>query len=342
MRSFGPRAVLIASLWLALPWVLTSCAGPPPEQQAVAESLVIYSGRSESLVGPLLEKLAEQEGIEVEVRYGGTAEMAATLLEEGVHSPADLFLSQDAAALAQIASEGMLETLPLDITELVPAEFASPNRSWVGLSGRARTVVYNPERIALEELPQSLDALLDPAFRGRFGLAPTNASFQAHMAAYAAEHGAEELAKFLAGIVGNEPMRYPKNGAIVKAVIAGEVDFGLVNHYYLWRELKEDPSLPGANFFMPGGGASSFVNLAGVGVLRSSDAALRAVRFLLAEDAQTYFAEETFEYPLRRGVPTAADLPTLDSLDLGGPSFTDVSSVFRETLDAIAASGLVL
>lgn len=322
---------------------LAACSPPAPEvPEAAREELVIYSGRSESLVGPLLARLGDSEGIEVEVRYGGTAEMAATLLEEGASTPADLFISQDAAALAELALEGMLQELPADVTSIVPARFAAPDGRWVGLSGRARTVVYNTERIGPDELPQSLDDLADPKYRGRFGLAPTNASFQAHMAAYAAENSLDALTELLDGIVANEPMRYPKNGAIVKAVIAGEVDFGLVNHYYLWRELTEDPSLPGANFFMPGGGASGFVNLAGVGVLRSSDVAHRAVRYLLSEDSQTYFATETFEYPLRPGVPAATELPALDSLDLGGPEFAAVSTAFRETLEAISASGLVL
>jgi len=338
------RRACTATLTLLALGVLGGCAEPEPAAPVEEETprLVIYSGRSESLVGPLLDRLKEREGIEVEVRYGGTAEMAATLMEEGANSPADLFISQDAAALAQLATAGMLVELPADLTSLLPAEFVAADGRWIGLSGRARTVVYNTERISVEELPQSLGELVDPKYKGRFGLAPTNASFQAHMAAYAAEAGGEALTDLLGGIVANEPMRYPKNGAIVKAVIAGEVDFGLVNHYYLWRELTEDPTLPGANFFMPGGGASTFVNLAGVGVLRPSDAANRVLRFLLSEESQGYFATETFEYPLLPGVPTATELPALDSLELDGPDFASVSSAFQETLQAIGASGLVL
>jgi iron(III) transport system substrate-binding protein len=275
---------------------------------------VVYSGRNEALIGPLLEIFESQTGLRAEVRYGSTTEMAATLLEEGRRTPADVFLSQDAASLGAISAAGLFEVLE---------------------------IVYNTERIQPHELPQRLEEIGSNRYRSRFGVAPTNGSFQAHMAVFRAVNGPQALDELLRSIARNDPRRYPKNSAIVEAVLSGEVDFGLVNHYYLWRALREDPTAPGANFFPPGGGASGFVNVAGAGVLSERPEAEAFVAFLLSERAQRYFAEETYEYPLVAEVEPSVDLPALAEVSTPEVDFGDVSAVFEETLSAIAASGLV-
>jgi iron(III) transport system substrate-binding protein len=339
------RAV-VAPAALALALFSAACGGggaPPAGEPAAAPPpapVTVYSGRSESLIGPLLARFTAATGIPVEVRYGETAELAATLLEEGSNTPAEVFVSQDAAALGALAGEGLLRPLPRDLVSNVPARFADPGRRWVGLSGRARVLVYNPGAIGEDELPPTLEAVADPRYRGRFGVAPLNGSFQAQMAVYRALAGAEALAELLAGLVANQPERYPNNRAIVDAVAAGEIDFGLVNHYYLWRALQERPDAPAKNWFQPGGGASSFINVAGAGVLADRAEAVALVRWLLADEAQRYFAEETFEYPLVPGVPAAADLPPLAELATPELDFAAVSAVLEETLAAIDASGL--
>ncbi len=312
-----------------------------PEAPAERPELVVYSGRNESLVGPLFERLGQSLEVEVRVRYGGTAELAATLMEEGDATPAHLFLSQDAAALGALSAAGLLTVLPDEILTAVAPEFRSESGDWVGLSGRVRCVVYNTARTTPEALPQSLEAVTEPRFRGRFGIAPTNASLQAHLAVYRIVAGREALERLLAGLVSNEPSRYPGNSAIVEAVIAGEIDWGLVNHYYLLRALTENPAAPAANYFMPEGEVSSFVNLAGIGVLRPSEPALALVRELLAPPAQGYFADQTFEYPLLSGVSPAAGLPPLAGLQARQIPFDRVAGVLEETLQLIAASGLL-
>jgi iron(III) transport system substrate-binding protein len=305
--------------------------------------LTVYSGRSEELVGPLIERFERESGADVEVRYGETAELAATLLEEGTRTPAALFISQDAAALGALSRAGLLRELPMDLVQLVPAHFAASQQrhDWVGLSGRARTVVYNTTRLRPEALPQSLEALTEPAFRGRFGLAPGNASFQAQMAVYRVLKGEEALDRLLAGIHANQPKTYANNGAIVKAVAAGEIDFGLVNHYYLWRQLAEDPQTRAANFFMPGGDAGGFVNAAGAGVLSEDPRALDLVRFLLGDEAQKFFTEQTHEYPLAKGATTPEGLPPLAELRTPAVDFADVAAVLDETAKAVRRAGLV-
>lgn len=317
----------------------TTSAAPAPSP-TTQNPITVYSGRNEKLIGPLLKRFTEQTGIKVEARYGESAEMAATILEEGAKTPADVFISQDAGALGAVAAAGLTKPLPGEIMSRVAKRWADPQSRWVGLSGRARAIVYSTERMKPEQLPQALEALGDPKFRGRFGIAPTNASFQAQMAVYNALKGEAALETLLDSLVANKPRRYANNAAIVNAVGAGEIDFGLTNHYYLWAAKKQKPELKAANFFMAAGDASSFVNMAGAAVLSDQPEATALVRFLLNDESQRYFAQETFEYPLVASAPASAELTPIDQLRSPDLDFAKVSSVLPKTLEMINASGL--
>lgn len=349
MRRFSVREHHTPLAWLGLVlWTLTGCGGPQPASEGAGESvqeqvshepLVVYSGRNKSLIEPLLERF-QSTGRKLEVRYGETAELVATLLEEGERTPCHVFIAQDAAALGMLSRSGMLKPLPDELAARLPASFVSPRKDWIGLSGRARVVVYNTEQVGPDDLPRTLDEVTDPRFRGRFGVAPGNASFQAHMALYRAVHGPEALAELLAGIAANEPKRYPKNSPIVEATLQGEIDWGLVNHYYLWRALAENPEAPGANAFMAGDEVSSFINLAGAGALTERPEAIELIRFLVSDEAQQYFAEETFEYPVVAGIESGIELESLPQ-NMGQFDFAEVSDNLEPTLEAIGASGLL-
>ncbi len=318
--------------------------GSPGEPAAATEAagpLVVYSGRNKSLIEPLLLRFEEASGIATEVRYGGTAELTATLLEEGEATPCHVFLSQDAGALGALSERGLLRALPAELLGQVAAPFSSPKGDWVGLSGRARVMVYNTSAVQPEDLPRSLSEVVDPKYKGRFGVAPTNGSFQAHMAAYRALEGEEALASLLAGMAANDPGRYPKNSAIVEAVIQGEVEWGLVNHYYLLRAKAENPEAPAESFAMAEGPAAAFLNLAGAAMVRESEGALALVRFLLSEEAQRFFAEETFEYPLVESVAPAAGVLPLSERMRDQVDFAAVSDALEPTLEAITTSGLL-
>lgn len=337
------RIVPAAALLLALGPIAGCGSGESdgaPEAETPAGPIALYSGRSEELVGPLLERFTQATGIEVGARYGDTAELAATLMEEGDRTPADLFLAQDGAALGALSRAHLLRRLPDEVLDRVPAALRSPGDDWVGVSGRARVVVYNTSAVVLDELPKTLEEVADARYRGRFGIAPANASLQAQLAAYAALEGLDALDRLLAGIAANEPRIYPKNGPIVDAVLAGEIDWGLVNHYYLWRALQENPDAPGRNFYMPGGGAASFVNVAGVGLVGSDDTGLALVEYLLADDAQRYFAEETFELPLVRGIEPPAGLPAIEGLEAAEVDWAELGAMLEPTLERIHTSGL--
>ncbi len=280
--------------------------------------LTIYSGRSESLVGPLIDQFEQETGLNVEVRYGDTAEMAATILEEGANSPADVYYGQDAGALGALAKAGRFAPLPEDILNQVEPRFRSPEGLWVGASGRARTVVYNPNNVSEADLPDDIFGFCDPKWRGRLGWAPTNGSFQAFVTALRVVEGEERAREWLSCIQANEPVVFPNNAAQVEAAAAGEIDAGFVNHYYLFRFLAEDPNYPARNYHFRSGDVGAMINVAGVGIVNTADnpeAAQAFVRFLLRESSQQYFNTETNEYPLSADIPLNPLLTPLSSLD---------------------------
>lgn len=294
------------------------------------ETLTVYSGRSESLVGPILAQFSEATGVQIEVRYGGTAEMAATILEEGQNSPADVYIGQDAGALGALAQAGRFATLPSDVLERVPAAFRSDDGLWVGLSGRARVLVYNTELVAQDELPASLLDLTAPEWAGRVAWAPTNGSFQAHVTALRILLGEDAARGWLEGMIANATVPYQNNDSIVQAVIDGEVPAGLVNHYYIVRFLQQFPDAPVDLHFFDSGDVGNLINIAGAGVVNTSDTpalAQRLLLYLLGADAQTYFAQETAEYPLVAGVAQNDVVPPFDSIAAPEIDLSDLSDL---------------
>ena len=210
-----------------------------------ASELVVYSGRSEELIGPLLERFTEETGIEVSVRYGGSTELATTLLQEGEASDADVFFAQDPASLG--AAAPLMAELDESILSRVPERFSDADGRWVGTSGRARVVVYDTNDVSADELPNSLDELVDSRWSGRMAVAPTNGSFLAFVAAMIVEQGEDYTLDWLERLAANQPIDYPGNSPIVAATDAREVDLGLVNHYYLLRLQAEGGGTEVAN-----------------------------------------------------------------------------------------------
>ena len=318
-RRARPRAsgraclALLVAVVVAAVAVLGSSCGDDEERR-----LTIYSGRSPELVGPLLERFAEETGIDVGVRYGGTAQLAALLIEEGDRSPADIFISQDAGALGAVQAAGLFATIDDDILERVAPAYRSREGGWVGLSGRARVVVYNTDALDASELPDSILEFTDPKWRGRVAWAPTNGSFQAWVTALRVSEGEDGARAWLEGMLANDPQEFPNNVSIVAAVGRGEVDAGLVNHYYLNRFLAEQgEDFPARNYHTGPGDIGTLVNVAGAGVLRTSEAtdeARRFLEFMLSDEAQRYYAETNAEYPLVAGVAGAPGLRSIADL----------------------------
>jgi len=354
MKKFSIYLLLLTTILL-----LTACGNNTEEtasdsatsETTIAEDntdvLVIYSGRKDSLIQPIIDQFSEKTGIEVEVRYGGTAEMAGVLMEEGENSPADVFYAQDPGGLGAVQDAGMLAALPDSILSQVPTRFASETGEWIGISGRARTVVYNTETITdpASELPQDLWGFVEPEWNGRLGWAPTNGSFQAMVTGLRATWGDEKTAEWLTGIQANNPLVYPKNTPIVAAAGTGEIDAGLVNHYYLYRFISEEgEDFKARNYFLPSGGPGSLIMVSGAGILNTAPNAENAeafVNFLLSEEAQAYFSSETFEYPVVEGIETIVETPLseLDAQAIGIP-LSDLSDL-QGTQDMLIELGII-
>ena len=315
-----------------------------PSPSAAGGTLTVYSGRSEELVAPILARFEETTGIDLEVRYASTSELAATILEEGDASPADVFFSQDGGALGALALEGRLAALPQDVLDIVDPRLRAADGTWVGVSGRARVLAYDSRELEPADLPASVLDLTDPSWKGRLGWVPTNASFQTFVTALRVQLGEDAAREWLEGVQANEPKVYEGNAAAVQAVNAGEIDIALVNHYYRYQAAAENGGdLPVLNHFFTGGDPGALINVAGVGILSTAanpEAADAFVRFLLAEEAQTYFAEETFEYPLLAGIPLAEGLPTLEEIDSPDLDLSQLADL-EGTLTLLAEVGLL-
>lgn len=320
-----------------------------PAEAEVADpgTLIIYSGRSESLVQPIIDQFAAATGIDVQVRYGSTSEMAGVLLEEGANSPADIFYAQDPGGLGAVQQAGLLQPLPAEIVAQVSPRFVAEDGSWTGISGRARVVVYNTNTITdpATQLPDDLWGFTDPAWNGRIGWAPSNGSFQAMVTAMRAVWGEEQTREWLQGIQANNPRVFEGNTPIVEAVANGEVAVGFVNHYYLYRFLNEQgEAFAARNYFLPSGGPGSLLMVSGAGILAGADNGANAERFiafLLSAPGQQYFAAQTFEYPVIEGVRSEAtpSLAELDELALD-ISLTDLADL-EGTQDMLIDLGII-
>ena len=284
--------------------------------------LIIYSGRSESLVDPIIQQFKGATGIDVQVKYAGTAALAATLLEEGDNSPADVFYAQDPGGLASVSH--LMTALPSDIIELTPPWPRSGAGHWVGITGRARVVVYGTDNLTEADLPSDLWGFTEPHWKGRVGWAPTNGSFQAMVTALRVGWGEERTEQWLHAMLDNDVQIYPKNTPQVAAAAAGEIDVGLVNHYYLYRFLAEEgEGFAARNAHLRAGGPGSIVMVSGAGILKTAENSENAeafIRFLLSSVGQQYFAGQTFEYPLVEGVRPSVLLTPL--ADINQPNIT--------------------
>jgi len=307
------------------------------------DRLYIRSGRTKNLIGPLLEDFAKDTGIKIDVRYGDSADLALLTNEEGDKTKTDVFISQSPGAVGFLDSKGLLGELPDKVTGLVPDGDAAEDGTWVGLSGRVRTLVYNTELVDPADLPKSVLELADPQYAGKVAVAPTNGSFMDFVTVLRQHVGEEEAASFLKALADGGAPTYENNTAIVEAVGRGEVPLGLVNHYYAFVAKDQDPDLPVENHFFPEGDYGSTLLVTAASIIKDtnkSEEAERFVDYLLSEHAQQYFAEQTFEYPLAAGAEPNPVLPKLDTLTVTRVDLGELGSGLEKTADLIEKSGL--
>ncbi|MEN9305720.1 MAG: hypothetical protein RLY76_988 [Actinomycetota bacterium] len=312
LRSTKSRVIFALASFVLLGSGLSACSS----DKAADQTLTIYSGRSEEFIAPFFAEFTAETGIQLDVRYGDSAALAAQLLEEGENSPADLFLSQDAGSLGAVSAAGLLKTLDSVLLSKVPASYSSKSQDWVGVTGRARVFVYSPDRV--KTLPTSIDDLVKPEWKNRLGIAPTNSSFQAFISALIQARGAVAAENWLNAINANNPKIYEKNSQIVEAVDTGQIDLGLVNHYYLWETAEELGREINAkiDFFAPGD-LGNLINVSGAAVIATSekqDAAGKLIEYLLNESTQSKFVTDTHEYSLVLPALKPEGLPALQEI----------------------------
>jgi iron(III) transport system substrate-binding protein len=331
IRRFAPALTAIALIA-----ALSGCDGG-------RDPLTIYSGRDEALIGPLLEQFAETNDIDIDVRYGETADLALLIAEEGENTPADVFLSQSPGAVGFLANEGLLGELSAAELAAVDDRFESDDGRWIGLSARQRVLVYNEEIVDEADLPESVLELTDESYAGDVALAPTNGSFQDFVTAMRQIEGEDVTAQWLGDMQDNGSPTYADNSSIVDAVARGEVPMGLVNHYYNYRKLEEDPNAPSRNYVFPNGDVGSLLIASTGSIVAGTDKqddASAFIDYLLSDDAQQFYSDETFEYPLTEGVEPPAELPPLESLETPAIDLNDLGSL-QETASLIEESGLL-
>ncbi len=332
-----PKAAIPAVLAAVLAAGLLAGCGSSSSggSQGDGKSLTIYSGRDEEYVGPLVERYGkENPDVKVEVRYGDSAELASTLREEGDRTPAGLFLSQDAGALGALQAAGLLTKLPAEILDRVPARYRSTDGDWVGITGRVRVLAYDSRVLNEKDLPKSVFDLTAPEWKGKVGWAPTNASFQAFVTAMRLTAGEEKTRRWLEGMKANDTQPYEKNSIIRDAIADGEIEVGLINHYYVIEGIREGQvkgrDYPVQLHFFPGGDVGTLVNLSGAGIPAASGqqaAAQAFTSFLLADPQQEYFARQVGEYPLVPGVRQDPSLPPLESISQPNVDLADLKDL---------------
>jgi iron(III) transport system substrate-binding protein len=323
---------------------LAACGDKP--NQPGDKKITVYSGRSESLIKPAMEKFTAATGIKVETRYGDTAQMVAQLIEEGDRTTADVLIAQDAGGLGAVAKRGLFASLPDDVLSKVDTDYRARSGQWVGVTGRARTFVYNPDLVPVADLPTSVFDVTGPKWRGKVGIAPTNGSFQAFVTSLRVGLGEAKAAEFLADLKANDAQVRPNNVQIVQEVADGKLPAGLVNHYYLHEIAKErgmsPESMKAKLHFFTSGDPGNLVNVSGVGILKHSGTdpdAKALVEYLLGTEAQTYFANEVWEYPLVAGVAAASGLPAFADLRPPAIDLNDLDSL-EQTVTMIKQAGL--
>jgi iron(III) transport system substrate-binding protein len=339
-RRQRTRAALLCVVFLAFGVLAPSFA-------ASAERLVVYSGRAERLIKPVLDAFEAKTGVKIELLSSGTTELVNRLAHEGPRTQADVFLTNDAGSLERARELKLLAPLSLpSVSDAIPAAFRATDNSWIGLSGRLWVPVYNTKLLKPADVSSILD-LADPRWKGKIAIPNSGSEYlQAGVSVMKAALGDDKTKEFLAGLKANAGTQvYQKSSQIVDAVAKGEVALGIVNHYYVFRYLGEHPGAP-IGVIVPDqstGAMGAIINVSGVGIVAGSrhmDAAKRLVEFLASVEGQKMFAELNKEYPLRPGVPADPALPDRGSFRTAGVPLTSLSELREPAMALIEQVGL--
>ncbi|MBI4277511.1 MAG: extracellular solute-binding protein [Armatimonadetes bacterium] len=309
-----------------------------------SRELVIYSGRGEPLIQPVVQAYRQRGGVNVVVRSGPAAQLANAILEEGSSPRGDVFIANDAATLEVLRLRGALQAYLSERVRQIPAALRAGDGAWVGVSGRGRVIMYNTRLLAERDVPKSIFDLADPRWRGKVAVATTrNESVVAHIAALRLLKGEDFTRSFLRRLKENQVRTLPGHTQVRQAVGKGEFPLGFVNHYYY--HLERQAGSPVAVVYPDQGtsGIGAMVNVAGAGIIKGArhlSEARAFVDYLLSPTAQNLFARTNFEYPLIPGVATVAGVRPLDGFKWMPVSLDRIGAELDKTLRLIEDVGL--
>lgn len=328
------KKIALAAVLMLAPTTLAQPSG----------ELVIYSGRSEPLIVPLIQLFQQQTGIRVTLQSGAATALANLVLQEQPHPRADLFIANDAGTLEFLKLKDALQPYISEQIRKIPEQFRARDGSWLGVSGRSRVIMYNTKLLRPEELPKSVFELGDPRWKNKMAMATTrNESVIAWVTALRLVKGDAFTKEYLLKLKANGIVTLNGHTDVRKAVGRGEFALGLVNHYYYHLELRDGSPV---GVIYPDQGPTDIgvlVNVAGAAIIKNAKHVREAQRFLdflAAPEAQKLFAELNFEYPLLPGVPTAPGVRLLETIKLMPVRLDELGKELEKTLKLLDEVGL--
>jgi len=272
------------------------------EQPLDPAALVIYNAQHENLTQAWADAFTTETGMKVQLRNGSDLEMANQLVAEGSASPADVFITENSPGMNLVEQAGLFEKVDPTTVSQIPAEYSPTTGNWVGVAARSTVFVYNTAKLTTEQLPKSIMDLADPTWKGRWAASPGGADFQAIVSAMYEIEGADSTRSWLTAMKANA-VAYKGNSTVMKAVNAGEIDGGVIYHYYWYGDqagTRENSANTALQYF-GNGDPGAFVSVSGAGVLASSDkkdAAQKFLKFITSKAGQEIVADTVLEYPL--------------------------------------------
>jgi iron(III) transport system substrate-binding protein len=307
--------VIIAPVIIVIGAVAVFSAFRASNDSAATDKITVYSGQHPETVSALVAAFTKKTGIPVAVRSDDEGVLVSQIIQEGKHSPADVFFTENTPPLVELQQRGLLAPVDASTLANTSAKYSSAQKKWAAISARVSTMVYNTKRLKPSQLPRSILALADPKWKGKLALSPGETDFQPIVTAVAARYGKARALKWLEGIRSNASKHiYPDNETLVAQVNNGQAELGVINHYYWYRlrdELGASKIHSAEKFFAPGD-PGYVIDVSGAGVLASSShqaEAQKFLAFLVSKQGQEILAhDESYEYPLGSGVQTAKPL----------------------------------
>lgn len=308
------------------------------------QGIVVYNAQHENLVQSWVDGFTKETGINVTLRNGGDSELGNQLVQEGSASPADVFLTENSPSMVLVDNAKLFAPLEADTLKQVPAEFRPAHGRWIGIAARSTVFVYNPQKLNETQLPASLMDLAKPEWKGRWAASPSGADFQAIVSAMLALKGEQATLDWLKAMKTNF-VAYKGNSTVMKAVNAGQIDGGVIYHYYRFV----DQSKTGENskniqlYYFKHQDPGAFVSLSGGGVLASSKHKAQAQAFIKyitgKEGQESLRTNNAFEYAV--GVNAASNPKLVPLKDLDAPKVEPSTLNSKKVIELMTQAGLL-